>query len=184
MASVVTNVNCDFLIVRKEDYLNITHRFDKSRQAKLKFMMKAIPEIQCISSQAVLESLVYLLREAEYPKGHVIFAEGAPAKSIVFIQEGSCDIEKTLVYEEKKTNQKTETFTSRRKIANFTKGSCIGEEALAEQDPKYHYTTTVTIAKVILILIVFRSVQPMLSSASLTEYRSSLDSQKNAPKVL
>lgn len=141
-ASIVTNTNCDFLVMMKKDYVEIITKYDKRRQAKMKFMTKYIPYLDSIVSSEIIENLFYLIKEVDHSKGAVVAQEGAPGKHLFFIQDGYCDIEKTIIGEIG-TGKNTATYKAKRKLATFGPGSCLGEEVLLSTNPKYDYTIVV-----------------------------------------
>lgn len=144
-ASIVTNTNCDFLVMMKKDYVEIITRYDKRRQAKMKFMTKYIPYLDSIVSNEIIENLFYQIKESDHSKGAVVAQEGAPAKHLFFIQDGYCDIEKTIISE---STGKNPTYKIKRKLATFGPGSCLGEEVLLNVNPKYDYSIVVKIKRI------------------------------------
>ena len=144
-ASVVTNTNCDFIILSKKDYIDIITKFDKRSQEKMKFMKTCIPHLNSITSSEIWSNLFYLVREVDYSKGIILGAEGAPGKNIYFINDGYCDLEKTIIVNRTKLHQKIEPLKIKRKLATFGSGSCLGEEILIGEDPKYEYNIVVSI---------------------------------------
>ena len=96
-ASVLTKTNCELIVIMKESYMNIISEIDlRRRNAKLAFMNGYIPELNALSSPAILNDLLYFIQEQDYSKHNVIMKEKEMGDSIFFIGSGECTIEKAL----------------------------------------------------------------------------------------
>lgn len=145
--SAITKTNCELIIIMKEDYLNIVHRFDVKRSAKLQFMNDYVPELSNISSMTIVHDLFYYVQEKDYFKHNLIMKEGEVGEYIYFIGSGECTIEKLLSVRRKKDTETYESITVDKVISVAGVGICLGEEILSDEK---HYSYTV---RVILFII-------------------------------
>jgi len=143
--TIITNTHCEFIVIMKNDYVNIIRRFDKRRQAKIDFMRDKIPYLNTISSSVIWEDIFYLIKDADYNKGTAIVNENDKGKEIFLIVKGYCELEKDIVVGEKNRHYEYESIKMKKAIAKFGPGSCLGEEILISPDPKYNYTIRVVL---------------------------------------
>jgi len=141
--SIITNTHCEFIVIMKNDYVNIIRRYDKRRQAKIDFMRDKIPYLNTISSSIIWEDIFYLIKDADYTKGTAIANENEKGNQIFLVVQGYCELEKGIIIEEKNRHHQYEPIKMKKAIAKFGPGSCLGEEILVSPDPKYNYTIRV-----------------------------------------
>ena len=141
--SVVTNADCEFIVITKEDYLNIIRKYDKRRQIKEEFMKQHIPNLSTINSPAIWDDIYYLIKDINYPRGSVIVNENEQGDKIFFIVEGCCEIEKNIVIKENDLRHEYEPIKMKKVIATFDAGSCFGDEIIFENKNTYDYTIKV-----------------------------------------
>lgn len=140
-ASILTNTNCEFILVFKDDYLSVVNKFDNRRQAKIQFVKTKIPFMDSINSMEIWDQLFYEVKDQDYPRETVIVTEDKPGNYIFFLASGQCIVEKTFIIKRKKA-QTEETREFKRTIATLEVGSCFGEEIL-ENNSNYRYTVKV-----------------------------------------
>ena len=142
-ASAFTKTNCELIVIMKEDYVNIISRFDVRRNAKLEFMKGYIPELNALSSLAILNDLFYFIQEHDYSKHNVIMKEKEIGDSIFFIGSGECTIEKALSMKRKVDKDTSESINVEKVISVAGVGTCFGEEILLGDGQCYKYTVKV-----------------------------------------
>ena len=141
--SVLTNTNCEFLIINRRDYVNIVTKYDQKRRVKKEFMENKIPFLDSIASLDVWNVLYNSLEGAEYTRGSIISIEDTKGKKLYFIRNGECDLEKTIEVPIKNNKNNNETLKVKRVLVTLGSGSCMGEEILLNDNPVYKYTIKV-----------------------------------------
>lgn len=141
--SVVTNSNCEFIVIMKHDYMNIIKRFDKRHQIKSAFMSTKIPFLNTINSPVIWEDIYYLIKDIDRPKGSILANENETGDKIFFIETGSCELEKTIIVERNSAHYQYDSLKFKRTIARLDAGNCLGEEILVNRDQTYNYTIRV-----------------------------------------
>ena len=142
-ASILTNVNCEFIVIMKDDYVNTISRFDSRRHAKMEFMKNHIPSLDSLASLEIWDDLFYLIKEQESSKDTVIVTENQSGPNIFFVASGLCALTKTFTVQMKKGYNDYEPTEITRTVATIGAGSCFGEEILQSRSAKYKYTITV-----------------------------------------
>jgi len=143
-ASVLTNVNSEFIVILKDDYLNIINRFDKRKHAKMDFMKKNIPYLDSLASLEIWDDLFYLIKELDSHKEAIIINEDQIGQNLYFVASGQCTIEKKLIVKFKRGRNESEPYEIKKFLATLGVGSCFGEEILATRKPtRYKYTILV-----------------------------------------
>mmetsp|Transcript_30305 Transcript_30305/g.27593 ORF Transcript_30305/g.27593 Transcript_30305/m.27593 type:complete len:85 (+) Transcript_30305:1164-1418(+) len=84
----MTNTVCEFLIINKKDFMQVSKNYDKRNTRLIEFMKRYIPEIGEISNFSVLEDLLYFLKEVEYTRGDILCAENQLMDKFFFVYEG------------------------------------------------------------------------------------------------
>ena len=140
--SILASTNCEFLVISKDDYLNIIKKHDKSRSLKMESMLKYIPYVDTISSTEILEDLFFIIKEHDYQRGTIIAEEGNPGKLVFIIVNGYCDLEKTFHIPLHKKKPDSEIIPVKKTIASIGPGSCAGEEIFFDPH-QYQYTIKV-----------------------------------------
>jgi len=143
-ASILTNVNCEFIVIMKDDYVNTISRFDSRRHAKMEFMKHHIPSLDSLASLEIWDDLFYLIKEQEHPKETIVASENQSGSNIFFVASGQCALTKTFTVQMKKGHNDYEPTEITRTVATIGAGSCIGEELLQSRSSKYKYTITVS----------------------------------------
>ena len=147
-ASVLTNVNSEFIVILKEDYLNIINRFDKRKHAKMDFMKKSIPFLDSLASLEIWDDLFYLIKELDCNKEVVLCNENKIGHNIYFIASGQCSIEKNIAIKFKKGRNESEPIEVKKTLATLGVGSCFGEELLLNKKvTKYKYSIVVRLVR-------------------------------------
>jgi len=142
-ASILTNVNCEFIVIMKDDYVNTISRFDSRRHAKMEFMKNHIPSLDSLASLEIWDDLFYLIKEQESCKESVVISESQIGSNIFFVASGQCALTKTFTVQLKKGYSDYEPTEITRTVATIGSGSCFGEEILQSRGTKYKYTITV-----------------------------------------
>lgn len=137
--SILTNTNCEFMVINRKIFAEILKKYDKKRRIKSDFMEKKIPFLDSIASHDVWDMLHSLLIDVEFPKGATIVSEDTPGNKIFFLREGECELEKTIVF--RKNN--SETLRIKKTIAKLGPGACFAEELLIKDDPIHTYSIKV-----------------------------------------
>lgn len=144
-ASVLTNVNSEFIVILKDDYLNIISRFDKRKHAKMEFMKNNIPFLDSLASLEIWDDLFYLIKEIDCLKDVTICNDNQIGNNLFFVSSGQCSIEKNLIIKYKKGRNESEPTEVKKTIATLGVGSCFGEEILLNRKPtKYKYSIIVS----------------------------------------
>lgn len=145
--TILTNVDTDFIIMSKEDYLNIVRKYDKRRLKKAEFMKKNIPAIEHIVSEEIWDDMYHLIKEADFSKDSLLTEEGDFGTVIFFLCEGFCQLTKKVVaeYEKDKELHPKERILVEKTVNLVGAGSILGEEILYDDQP-YRYTITVNIS--------------------------------------
>ena len=144
--SILTNTNCEFMVINRKIFADILKKYDKKRRIKSDFMEKKIPFLDSIASHDVWDMLHTLLIDIEYPKGATVISEETSGNKIFFLREGECELEKTLIYRKNdKTNNTSETLRIKKTLAKLGSGACFGEEILIKDDPIYNYSIKVVL---------------------------------------
>jgi len=138
--SILTNTNCEFMVINRKIFAEILKKYDKKRRIKSDFMEKKIPFLDSIASHDVWDMLHSLLTDVEYPKGTTIISEDTPGNKIFFLREGECELEKTIVFHKSKSS---ETLRVKKTIAKLGPGACFGEELLIQDEPTHTYSVKV-----------------------------------------
>ena len=141
--SVITNVDCEFIVIMKDDYLNIIRKYDKRRKTKEDFMKEHIPNLKNINSTVIWDDIYYLIKDINYPRGSIIVNENDQGDKIFFIVEGCCEIEKNIIITESDLRHEYEPIKMKKVIATFDTGSCLGDEIVLENKNTYDYTIKV-----------------------------------------
>lgn len=142
--SVITNTNCEFIVINKNDYINIINKYDRRRQIKTHFMKTKIPCVGIIRSPEIWEDIFYVIKDLDYPIGSVLVNEGDQGNRVFFIVNGYCELEKNIVVQGTKTHCEFDPIKMKKTIAKLGPGSCLGEEILIGDENRYDYTIKVT----------------------------------------
>ena len=141
-ASIFANVNCDFIILLKRDYLHILTTFNKEKRDKLKFIIQKIPHMSELALSTIFDDYFYMFKTEYFLKNDILTKEGAAGIKIYFIADGFCAVNKVVEIETFKNTQKLITSCNIA-IGKFGPGTIAGEELIFEKSGKYKYTITV-----------------------------------------
>jgi hypothetical protein len=105
-ATILTNEECEFLIVAKKDFLMIKDRFDGEKIQKKDFLWKNIPEMSQIHASSVLDYIMYSFKDHILKKGYVLMRQGQHDDKIYWLQEGQLRVESSVLVGKYKKHDK------------------------------------------------------------------------------
>ena len=162
--TIVTNTECQFLVIYKRDFYYISRNYDKKRTKLLNFIFNFIPDIENIHTFVIVEEFLPLLKEKTHDKGSYIIQEGSPGDCFFMLYEGTCEIIKTLKIDE--ASSKKEFFASIEQlvrvrpvyseelsVCTLEKGAFVGEEVILNESNVYHYSVRVTSASATILTV-------------------------------
>ncbi len=98
-ATILTNQDCEFIILMKEDYLRILGKYNIENRFKLNFLKDNIPYINQVLSSSILEDYLYIFHAEFFKRGNTVVEQDTHGSRVYFLVEGQCCIEKTLNYD-------------------------------------------------------------------------------------
>lgn len=142
MASILTNTDCEFIILLKKDYLNIMSQYNKENRLKLEFLKKHLPYVDKIVSASVLQDYSYIFQTEFLTRGNIVVQEGQDGERIYILVQGQISLQKKIDYENPLRKKKTSKTVL---ISNSCTPTIFGEEILFEPKfrRKYKYTVKV-----------------------------------------
>lgn len=143
-ASILTNSDCEFIILHKDDFLKIFARFSLHNKRKIDFLRANIPDMDQVSSRATFEDYMYSVQQLDLVKGNIITEEGYSGKKIYILAQGTCTVHKELPDRRPEslkmmTKPRFETI----QVNEIGPGTMIGEELIFTTEKKYKYTVKV-----------------------------------------
>lgn len=145
-ASILTNTDCEFIVVMKKDYVNIMGRYNKEDRLKMEFLKENLPYVDKISSSSVLKDYLYIFHNELLYRGNTVLEEDAVGERVYMLVTGQIKLEKKVEFESQFDCTKT---TKAITVASLFAPAIFGEEILFGQN-KYKYTVKV------LLLLFFR----------------------------
>lgn len=141
-ASILTNTDCELIILMKQDYMSIMERYNKESRNKLEFLKKNLPYVNKISSASVLQDYLYIFHDAYYHRGNTIMNEDEKGDRVFILVSGQIKLEKKIYYDNPFETSKTHKTVF---MANATAPTMFGEELLFDPhyQKKYKYTVKV-----------------------------------------
>ena len=137
-ASILAKTDCEFIILMKKDYLNITGKYNKENKIKLEFLKQNLPFVARITTGAILEDYLYMFKNHYLHRSNNVMVEEKDGDSVFMLVEGECRLERRL-----SINGVMKTVL----IAHLHAPAILGEELLFEsRNKKYKYTIKVTTA--------------------------------------
>mmetsp|Transcript_1688 Transcript_1688/g.3612 ORF Transcript_1688/g.3612 Transcript_1688/m.3612 type:complete len:373 (+) Transcript_1688:81-1199(+) len=106
-ATIMCDVECQFAVFEKDDYLRILKKFDERRLNALIDYFKALPLFANWTRQSVVK-LTFYFKEQELCRNSYVFREGDPADSVYFIRKGDFYLLKSLHSGERPKKHKKE----------------------------------------------------------------------------
>ena len=159
-ATVVTNVDCEFLTISEELFSYIKARFEKTNTKKLNFLLDTFPDMERIKNRTILENLLYLLEEKTFDRHANLTAEGAKGKHFYILFEGTCNVYKKFPDDDPeiaKLRKYGDQEGSNKKdgllVCQIFPGAFIGEEVIFNGLNQYEFTVKATSASVIAMAI-------------------------------
>ena len=139
-ATVLAKTDVEFLILKKNDFMEITQNFNKEKERKKKFLISVIPFLNNITSAGTLENLMYSFKEEKIILGLTLTNEEDVDRDqkIYFLIEGRCRVERKYF---NMNNGLFQVFDCQ--ICDVSDNSIIGEEILLNDNAPYKYTVTV-----------------------------------------
>lgn len=137
-ASIYASVDCQFIILMKEDYLSIVGKYHKENRFKLNFLKENLPYVDRITSTLILEDFLYIFNTEFYKRGNTIIEEGKPGTKVYLLVQGECIVEKKIM-QEKSDIPKT-VF-----IAKVSAPAMLGEEIVYQKRSEREYIYTVKV---------------------------------------
>jgi len=152
-ATVVAATDVELLIIKKQNFLEITQKFNLEKEKKKRLLMHALPYLNTIRSINTLENLLYCFKEENLIFGFCVTEEDSidVGEKIYFLAEGRCKVERKF-YE---TNNSITQVTNCQ-ITEVSNESIIGEEILFEEQSFYKYTVTVKLFVIFSLIIYCR----------------------------
>ena len=155
--TVITNTDCEFLVINKRDFLYITQNYDSKRKHMMQFMLDFIPDIENISAYELLENLLSTLKEKTYERGSYIIQEGDVGDDLHVLSDGTCEIIKNIrVDDAVNPKEKSNKFKKMLRVGTMQnyqlpvctikKGVFVGEETLYNTKNTYDFSVKVTSA--------------------------------------
>ena len=153
-ASILTNTDCEFIVVMKRDYINIMGRYNKEDRLKMEFLKNNLHYIDKISSSMVLQDYLYIFHTEIYHRGNTVIEEGIVGKKVYMLVQGQIGLEKKVDHEGTFDCIKS---TKSVQVASLFAPATFGEEILFDGRDKYKYTVKVTLYLLqhLFILILF-----------------------------
>mgnify|MGYP000847616682 CR=1 FL=1 len=137
-ASIYASVDCQFMILMKEDYLSIVGKYHKENRFKLNFLQNNLPYVDRITSTLILEDFLYIFNTEFFKRGNTIIEEGTSGDRVYLLVHGECTIEKKIL-QEKSDTYKT-VF-----IAKVSAPTMLGEEILYQKRSEREYKYTIKV---------------------------------------
>ena len=136
-ATIIANMDCQFITLSKKDFTMIAHRFQRGNKSKLEFLREAIPDIANISGRTILEDYLYSFKNLYLKKGAEVVTAGTPGDEIFVLVEGQCEVEMKEAGPAGSDGGKAIT------VARIDPGAMIGDELIFESTKEYKYTIRV-----------------------------------------
>lgn len=155
-ASILTNTDCEFIILYKDDFLKISNRFSLQNKKKIDFLKANVPDLDQVSSRAMFEDFMYSIQQVDLIKGNIVTEEGVSGEKIYLLAEGQCTVHKTIEDprpEELKLMYK-QSFTNIQ-VNEIGPGTTIGEELIFSPEKCYKYTVKVDHSKLKSFCMIF-----------------------------
>ena len=141
LSTVITAMECEFLVLNKKDFQEVSEKYDLKRRVVLEFMKEYIPNIEEFAGSEMLEDMMHALQEKKFDRDTYIVRENDPGNHLYLIYEGTCELIKKVVIDE--TSNMQESLGSLKKlvrvnpvrtqglsICKMERGEFIGEECV------------------------------------------------------
>lgn len=140
-ASILTNEDCEFIILMKVDYLNIVGKYNLENKTKLQFLRENIPFIDKVLSTSILDDYLYIFNTGLLKRGNKVIEEGQLGSKVYLLVAGQCRIEKVVCLD-----QNFSAGTKKIFIGEINAPAIIGEEVLFEKKETRYYKYTVKVS--------------------------------------
>ncbi len=95
-ATAITTTDCEFMVIKREDFLKVTNKYDRIQDLKKDFLMEVIPFLNKINSKKTLNDLLYDFKFENLSINQHITRQGAIGEKIYLIYQGECRVEKVV----------------------------------------------------------------------------------------
>jgi len=155
-ASVITERDCEILVLSKEDYMLIKKTFRNKLRDLFNFVIDNLPGLHYLQSPVLAEYFVYIFEEKVLSIKNHVFHEGDTGDNFYLIYSGTCEVYRTVSIDEtpavpgrlgkvRPFFNKTKKIKEKIPLTIINQGYLIGEELLDPSNEASRYTYSVQV---------------------------------------
>ena len=167
-ATILTEVDCKFIILRKKQFDYIKKFYSSEMVFKREFLFNVMPKLDEINADKYVTDILINFANDGLTKGAIVTKQDLLGDRIYFLSEGICKIQYRLASEKLMT------------ICEVSAGTVIGEESLFNMDNKYTFTVVVQSQEAKFLTLYRKYMQKSIPFSTLEDLKNSYDMKEKA----